>query len=240
MNIAVIIAGGNGQRMRHEIPKQFLNIYDKPVIIYTLLAFQKHPDINEIGVVCIDGWHDILAAYARQYNIDKLKWIVPGGENGQASIRNGVFEAEKRYKQEDILLIHDAIRPMVSHEIISDCIVQCKCYGSAITVTPCNTAVLRKLEQTSVSSQEVVLREELAMTQTPQAFPIGKLAEIHRQALQRGITNSVASCTLMIEMGEEVHFAIGSETNIKLTTPDDLKIFKALLSLNREKEDVPL
>lgn len=229
MNIAVIIAGGSGQRMKQEIPKQFLNVNDKPVIIYTLEAFQKHPDIDEIGVVCIDGWHDILRAYARQYKIDKLTWIVPGGKNGQDSIRNGVFEAESRYGREDILLIHDAIRPMVSHEIISDCIVQCKRHGSAITVTPCNTAVLRK--NNDISSTEVVPRDQLAMTQTPQAFPIGRLADLHRSALERGITNSVASCTLLIEMGEEVHFSIGSETNIKLTTQDDLKIFKALLSL---------
>lgn len=230
MNIAMIIAGGNGQRMKQEIPKQFLNVNDKPVIIYTLEAFQRHPDIDEIGVVCIDGWHDILRAYARQYKIDKLTWIISGGKNGQASIRNGVFEAEKRYKSEDILLIHDAIRPMVSHEIISDCIVQCKQYGSAITVTPCNTAVLHKT--TDIASTEVVPRDRLAMTQTPQAFPIGKLADIHRKALENGVTNSVASCTLMVEMGEEVHFSIGSETNIKLTTPDDLRIFKALLSLD--------
>ena len=229
MNIALIIAGGNGHRMQQEIPKQFLNVNDKPIIVYTLEAFQSHPDIDEIGVVCIDGWHDILRAYARQYKIDKLKWVVPGGENGQDSIRNGVFEAENRYKPEDILLIHDAIRPLVSHEIISDCIVQCKQYGSAITVTPCNTVVLRKTTQ--ATSGEVVPRDQLAITQTPQAFPIGKLANIHRKALERGIVNSIASCTLMIEMGEEVHFSIGAETNIKLTTPDDLKIFKALLSL---------
>lgn len=235
MNIAVIIAGGSGQRMKQEIPKQFLNVNDKPVIIYTLSMFQTHPDIDEIGVVCIDGWHDILAAYARQYKIDKLKWIVPGGDNGQSSIRNGVFEAEKRYRSEDILLIHDAIRPMVSHEIISDCIVQCKRYGSAISVTPCNTAVLRKTDKASSVSQNVVPREQIAMTQTPQAFPVGKLAEIHRQALEKGIINSVATCTLMVEMGQEVHFSIGSETNIKLTTPDDLEIFKALLSLDRQR-----
>jgi len=229
MNVAVIIAGGSGQRMKQEIPKQFLNVNDKPVIIYTLEAFQRHPDIDEIGVVCIDGWHDILRAYARQYKIDKLAWIIPGGKNGQDSIRNGVLEAESRYGREDILLIHDAIRPMVSHEIISDCIVQCKRHGSAITVTPCNTAVLSKT--TDGTSTKVVPRDQLAMTQTPQAFPIGKMADLHRRALEKGITNSVASCTLMIEMGEEVHFSIGAETNIKLTTPDDLKIFKALLSL---------
>lgn len=232
MNIALIIAGGSGQRMKQEIPKQFLNVNDKPVIVYTLEAFQRHPDIDEIGVVCIEGWHDILRAYARQYNITKLTWVVPGGKNGQASIRNGVMEAERRYDRDDILLIHDAIRPLVSHEIISDCIVQCKQHGSAITVTPCNTAVLRKTQDEI--STEVVARDQLAMTQTPQVVPIGKLADIHRRALEKGITNSVATCTLLIEMGEEVHFAIGSETNIKLTTQDDLKIFKALLSLERE------
>jgi 2-C-methyl-D-erythritol 4-phosphate cytidylyltransferase len=231
MNIALIIAGGSGKRMHNEIPKQFLNVNDKPVIIYTLEAFQSHPDIDEIGIVCLDGWHDILRAYTRQYKIDKMKWIVSGGENGQSSIRNGVFEAEKRYEASDILLVHDAIRPMVSHEIISDCIVQCKKYGSAVAVTPCNTVVLRKT--TDATSSEVVLRNQLAITQTPQAFPIGKLADIHRKALEKGITNSVASCTLMIEMGEEVYFSIGSEINIKLTTPDDIKIFRALLSLGK-------
>lgn len=234
MNIALIIAGGNGQRMQQEIPKQFLNVNDKPVIIYTLEAFQSHPDIDSIGVVCLDGWHDILRAYARQYKLSKLEWIVSGGENGQSSIRNGVFEAERRYDGDDIILVHDAIRPMVSHEIISDCIVQCRQYGSAIVVTPCNTVVLRKGD--NQSSGEVVLRDQLAITQTPQAFPIRKLAEAHRRALERGITNSVASCTMMIELGETVHFSIGAETNIKLTTPDDLKIFKALLAIREHGE----
>lgn len=229
MNIAIIIAGGSGQRMKQEIPKQFLNVNDKPIIIYTLEAFQSHPDIDKIGVVCIDGWHDILRAYARQYKISKLDWIISGGENGQSSIRNGVFEAERRYQETDIVLIHDAIRPLVSHEIISDCIVQCQNYGSAIVVTPCNTAVLHRTSQEF--SNKIVPRNELAMTQTPQAFPIKTLADAHRKALSVGITNSVASCTLMIELGEKVHFSIGSETNIKLTTPDDLKIFKALLAL---------
>jgi len=229
MNIALILAGGKGQRMNQEIPKQFLNVNDKPVIIYTLEAFQSHPDIDKIGVVCLDGWHDILRAYSRQYRIDKLDWVISGGENGQSSIRNGVFEAERRYSGNDIILVHDAIRPMVSHEIISDCIVQCKEHGSAIVVTPCNTVVLGRT--TGESSNQVVPRDQLAITQTPQAFPIKRLADAHREALARGITNSIASCTLMIELGETIHFSIGAETNIKLTTSDDLKIFKALLAL---------
>lgn len=232
MNIALIIAGGNGKRMQQEIPKQFLNVNDKPIIVYTMEAFQRHPDIDEIGVVCIEGWHEILKAYGRQYKISKLKWIVAGGENGQDSIRNGVFEAERRYEADDILLIHDAIRPLVSSEIISDCIIQSRVHGSAIVTVPCNTAVLRK-DETLESSHEVVYRNELAMTQTPQAFPIRQIADAHREAVERGITNSVASCTMMIELGKKVHFSIGSETNIKITTQDDLKIFKAILSLDK-------
>jgi len=235
MNVALIIAGGTGARMRQEIPKQFLNVNDKPVVIYTLEAFQSHPDIDKIGVVCVDGWHDILKAYARQYRIDKLDWVVSGGENGQDSIRGGVFEAERRYDGEDIILVHDAIRPMVSHEIISDCIVQCKRFGSAVAVTHCNTVVLRRTA--GETSGEVVPRDQLAITQTPQAFPIKKLANAHRRALERGITNAVASCSMLVELGETVHFAIGAETNIKLTTPDDLKIFKALLALRDMGKD---
>lgn len=235
MNIALIIAGGTGHRMKNEVPKQFLNVNDKPVIIYTLEAFQTHPDIDKIGVVCVDGWHDILKAYARQYRIDKLDWVVSGGENGQASIRSGVFEAEKRYGGDDIILVHDAIRPMVSQEIISDCIVQCREHGSAVVVTPCNTVVLRRT--TGESSKEVVPRDQLAVTQTPQAFPIRKLADAHRRALELGITNAIASCSMMVELGETVHFSIGAETNIKLTTPDDLKIFKALLALRDTGKD---
>lgn len=229
MNIALIIAGGSGQRMKQEIPKQFLNVNDKPVIVYTLEAFQYHPNIDEIGVVCIDGWHQVLQAYAKQYNITKLKWIIGGGDCGQASIRNGINECEARYDKSSTILIHDAIRPMVSQEIISDCIVQCEEHGSAVSVLPCNTVALKKTDESY--SSEVDPRDTIALTQTPQAFPLEKLIWAHKEALNRGITNAVASCSMMIDLGEKVYFSIGSETNIKLTTPEDLKIFKALLAL---------
>ena len=120
-NIALIIAGGVGARMNQDIPKQFINVYDKPVIVYTLEAFQKHPEIDAIEVVCLDGWHDILRAYARQFGIAKLENIVSGGKNGQDSIRNGLYDIYERYNgDDDIVLIHDAIRPMVSEDIITD------------------------------------------------------------------------------------------------------------------------
>ena len=234
MNIALIIAGGSGQRMKQEIPKQFINVNDKPVVIYTLEAFQNHPNIDEIGVVCIEGWMQVLEAYARQYHITKLKWVVPGGGNGQGSIRNGVEECSRRYDESATILVHDAIRPMVSAEIISDCIVQCETHGSAVSVVRCNTVALKKTSDTF--STEVDPRDTIALTQTPQAFPLKKLAWAHREALARGITNAVASCSMMIDLGEKVFFSIGSETNIKLTTPDDLKIFKALLALGKDKE----
>jgi len=234
MNIALIIAGGNGRRMKQEIPKQFLNVNDKPVILYTMEAFQKHPDIDEIVVVCIEGWHEILKAYARQYHIDKFKWVVNGGSIGQESIYNGIMEAKKHYKDDDLILVHDAIRPMVSQEIISDCIIQCRKYGSAISAVPCNTAVLRYEGSKKESSEEVIDRSILAMTQTPQGFPLGKLVWAHEEAARRGITESVASCTLMAELGEKVYFSLGAETNIKLTTPDDIRIFKALLSIGNQ------
>jgi 2-C-methyl-D-erythritol 4-phosphate cytidylyltransferase len=233
MNVALIIAGGSGQRMNQDIPKQFLNVFDRPVIVYTLEAFQKHPDIDAIAVVCLDGWQQILCAYANQFGMNKLKWIAPGGDNGQGSICNGVTELEKHCAGEDIVLIHDAIRPMVSQEIISDCIAQCRLHGSAIVTIPCAEAMLSR--KTSDSADTSVPRESLARTQTPQAFALKKLSWAHREALTRGITTSVATCTLMIELGETVYFSVGSEKNIKITTTDDLEIFKALLTAQKDK-----
>ena len=197
------------------------------------MAFQQHPDIDVIEVVCIDGWQQVLWAYAKQFNISKLKWITTGGDNGQSSIRNGVEELAKHCSDEDMVLIHDAIRPNISQEIISGCIATCRLKGSAITVIPCAEAMLLRQDNDDNSSQEVIPRDSLARTQTPQAFSLGKLKWAHEEALKRGITNSTASCTLMIELGEEVHFCAGSEKNVKITTTDDLEIFKALLSAQK-------
>ena len=231
MNIALIIAGGRGVRMGQEIPKQFLTVNDKPVIAYTLEAFEKHPDIDRIAVVCVEGWETILRAYARQYGIEKLDLVVPGGENGQGSIRNGVYALEAKYGRDPIVVVHDAIRPMVSQDIISGCIATVRERGSAIVCVPCQEAMLETSDQRSTNSSYP--RDRLRRTQTPQGFYLGELADAHREALQRGITNSVASCTLMVELGRTVYFCAGSEKNIKLTTPEDIDIFKALLSIRQ-------
>lgn len=230
-NIGLIIAGGSGNRMHQDIPKQFITVNERPVIVYTLEAFEKHPEIDAIAVVCISGWEQVLLAYAKQFNISKLKYVVPGGLNGQDSIRNGVFELEKHFAPDDLVLIHDAIRPMVSAEIISDNIRVAKQYGNAITVIPCAEAMMQT--QDGVKSSGSYPRDNLKRTQTPQAFRIGDICDLHRRALEAGITNSVASCTLKIEMGEQVYFSSGSEKNIKLTTVEDIDIFKALLAAKR-------
>jgi len=233
MNIALIIAGGSGQRMQQDIPKQFINVYDRPVIIYTLQAFQKHPNIDAIAVVCLNDWEEILKAYAKQFGIEKLKWIFPGGDNGQESLKNGIMGLKEVCNDEDIVLIHDAIRPLVSQEIISENISCCIKNGSAITVIPCAEAML--LTEDRSSATEMIHRDRLARTQTPQAFYLGKLVWAHEEAKKRGITNSIATCTLMIELGEEVHFSTGSEKNLKLTTTDDIEIFKALLNSKKDE-----
>lgn len=232
-NIALIIAGGVGARMNQDIPKQFIHVYDKPVIVYTLEAFQNHPNIDAIEVVCLEGWYDILSAYAKQFGISKLENIVSGGINGQDSIRNGLYDIAKRYSDsDDIVLVHDAIRPMVSADIISDNIQTCRKYGNAITVVPCTAAMLKTNDE--LSSVEQIPRNNLKVTQTPQAFFIGDLKKAHQEALEQGITNSVASCTMYIELGRKLYMSTGSEKNIKLTTVEDIEIFKALLNSQKE------
>jgi len=230
-NVGLLIAGGSGNRMHQDIPKQFITVNERPVIVYTLEAFEQHPEIDAIAVVCIEGWEQVLWAYAKQFNITKLKYVVPGGKNGQDSIRNGVYELEKHFDKDDIVLIHDAIRPMVSAEIISDNIRVAREYGNAITVIPCAEAMMQT--EDGVVSVGSYPRDRLKRTQTPQAFKIGDICDLHRRALEAGITNSVASCTLKIEMGEQVYFSAGSEKNIKLTTVEDIDIFKALLAAKR-------
>lgn len=227
MNIGLIIAGGVGARMLSAIPKQFITVDDKPIVIYTLEAFEKHPEIDVIAVVCIEGWEIILQNYAKEYNITKLKHIAPSGKVGQESIKNGLDELAKYYSNDDIVLIHDAIRPMVSHEIISECISVTKEKGNAIVCIPCQEAMMET--EDGASSTSSYPRDNLKRTQTPQGFKLGNILETHKKAKEMGITNSIASCTLLVETGQKVYFSKGSEKNIKLTTTEDLAIFRALL-----------
>ncbi|QDK70478.1 IspD/TarI family cytidylyltransferase [Lactococcus protaetiae] len=234
MKIALLTAGGVGSRMKQEVPKQFIHVNDKPIIVYSLDAFQKHPEIDAIVVACLDGWENVLMAYARQYNITKLKHIVPAGQSGQESIRNGLLELEKYYDKNDIVLVHDGVRPMLSQDVISDCIVVTEKYGCGIASIPTVEAVL--YSDDAHASREFYDRTKLQRTQTPHGFALGQLLDMHREAAEKGITDTVASCTLAIELGREVYFSMGSEKNLKVTTMDDLDIFKALLLAEEIKQ----
>ncbi len=235
MNIAIIIAGGVGSRMKQEIPKQFINVYDKPILIYTLEGFQKDPLIDAIEVVCIEGWIDVLKAYAKQYNIDKLKWIVKGGNTGQESIRNGVFNLEDKISKDDIVIIHDGIRPMVDEYVLNDVIATAQKYGNGVTSLPYNEQIFVKDDEESTT--KFIPRETLRRVSTPQAYKFDKLLWAYDKAFKEkiGIYGSSYTNTMMVELGERLYFAAGSDKNIKLTTPDDIYLFKALLALKEDK-----
>lgn len=234
MNIAIIIAGGAGKRMGQDIPKQFINVYDKPVLIYTLESFEKHPNIDAIELVCIDGWHDIVRTYAKQFNITKLKWIVSGGATGQESIRNGVYNLEEKCKPDDTIIIHDGIRPLVDGTVLTDVIVKCEQYGNAVTSMPYNEQIF--VVDDEISTTKYIPRETLRKVSTPQAYKFEKLDKAYHEAYEKeiGIYGSAYTNTMMVELGERLYFAAGSDKNIKLTTKDDLELFKAYLKAEKD------
>lgn len=232
MNIALILAGGCGSRTAQDIPKQFMNVYEKPLIIYTLENFEHHPDIDGIAVVCLDGWHEVLRAYARQYNITKLKWIVRGGEDGQESTRKGIEALREVCDPEDVIMVHDAIRPFLTPEVITDAIVKCKQKGSGLSAVRCQETIVRTGD--GISGDEGIGRQEIMRVQTPQAYKYGKALWAYEEAERRGIRGEVYINTLMLRLGERVYFSKGTDKNIKVTMIDDLEIFKALLNMERE------
>ena len=219
MTVAIIIAGGNGNRMGQDIPKQFIHVYDKPVLIYTLENFQRHPQVDIIEVVCIDGWQEMLWAYAKQFNITKLKWVVSGGKTGQESIRNGVFNLEQKCEDDDI----------VEEQVLSDVISKCKKYGNAVSSMPYNEQIFVIDDESSTS--KFIPRETLRRVVTPQAYKFCKLDKAYHEAFEKkiGIFGSHYTNTMMVELGEKLYFAAGSDKNIKLTTKDDLELFKGYL-----------
>jgi len=230
--IAILTAAGKGTRTHQDIPKQFLHVENKPIIIYTLEAFQNHPGVDEICVVILEGWEQILWAYANQFNISKLKYVVQGGATGQESIYNGIAAVKKNHVNDDIIMIHDGNRPMVSSEIITDSLVKQKQYGSAVAAIPCTEVVF--VSKKGDRSDKSIRREELWRTQTPHTYTLGEIWSAHITAKERGITNMAASCSLMEALGKESFFSKGSEKNLKITTVEDIEIFKALLAAKKE------
>lgn len=229
MNVAIIIAGGIGSRMGQEIPKQFINVGEKPVIVYTLEAFQEHPLVDAIEVVCLDGWEQVLRAYARQYKIDKLKWVVKGGASGQESIRNGVYNFEGVLAEDDICIVHDGVRPMLDPEVITDVVRVAKERGNAVTSMPYNEQIFLVDEKDSATTTQYIPRETLRRVSTPQAYRFGLLDSKYHEAFEKGvgIDGSNYTNTMMVQLGVKLNFAAGSDRNIKLTTPENLEFFRA-------------
>ena len=216
MNVAVIIAGGSGQRMGQDIPKQFINVYDKPVLIYTLESFQRNDLIDAIEVVCIDGWHNVLWAYAKQFNITKVKWVISGGNSAQESIRNGVYNLKDVCSADDNIIIHDGIRPLVDDEVLEDVIAKCNEFGNGVTSLPYNEQIF--VIDDEASTTKYIPRETLRRVSTPQAYKFDKLVWAYEKAFAEeiGIYGSSYTNTMMVELGERLYFAKGSDKNIKL------------------------
>lgn len=225
MNVAVIIAGGSGRRTGQDIPKQFLTVNDKPIIIYTLENFESNKLIDDIIVVCIEGWEHILEAYAKQFGITKLKKIVKSGDSAQQSIFNGVEEAYKTYGKDACVIIHDGIRPLVDESVLDDVIETCEKYGNGVTSMPYNEQIF--VVKDEISTEKYIPRETLRRVSTPQAYKLGKLYDCYLKAKSEGIGfgGSSYANTMMADLGETLYFAKGSDKNIKLTTKDDLRIF---------------
>lgn len=236
MNCAIIIAGGSGNRMGQDIPKQFINVYDKPVLIYTLEGFQRHPMIDAIEVVCIEGWESIVQAYANQFNITKLRWIVKGGNSAQESIRNGVFNLEGHLSPDDTVIIHDGIRPVIDDSVLTDVIEVAHQYGNAVTSLPYNEQIFVVSTDDAETTTQFIPRETLRRVSTPQAYTFSLLNEKYHEAFEKGIGiyGSHYANTMMVELGVRLHFAKGSDKNIKLTTKDDLEIFKGYLTKEKD------
>lgn len=236
MNIALLTAAGSGARMGQDIPKQFMTIEDCPVIIYTMLPFQKHPDVDAIAVVCLNGWEKSLQAYANQYGITKLRYIFPGGETNQESIHNGIVGLKNSgFSDEDIILIQDGVRPLVSPEIITNNIKVCQQYGYAITGLKCKEVIMEYKPDTETLDYLPIPREKLIRTQTPHTYKLGIILEIHKKAESQGL-DMAASCELTARLGiDDQHLVIGTEKNgLKLTNVEDIELFKALKHVSKD------
>lgn len=236
MVCALLTAGGTGTRMGQDIPKQFMTIDECPVIIYTMQAFQKHPQIDVIAVVCLEGWDVILNAYAHQYGITKLKYIYPGGDTNFQSICNGLQGLKSNgATDEDIVLIHDGVRPLVSSEIITNSIAVCRQYGYAVTGQFCKEVIMEFNAEENAVEYMPIPRERLIRTQTPHTYKLGLILEAQKEAIKRGVVNTAASCQLVAQIGiNSQHLVLGSEKNgLKLTNVEDIELFKALKHISK-------
>ena len=236
MNIGVIFAGGSGRRMNTKSrPKQFLEYNGKPIIVYTLELFDNHPMIDGIVVVCIEDWIPFLEKQLKKFEINKVVKIVKGGNSGQESIYNGLLAAEEYTKDvsDTVVLIHDGVRPLITEETITDNINTVKEKGNCITCIPATETFIVKQEDGSL---EIPTRDNSLIARAPQSFYLSDIIGAHRQAQKEGRTDFIDSCTMMSYYGHKMNTIIGPMENIKITTPTDYFIFKAMVEVHENQQ----
>ena len=224
MVVALVTAGGVGKRFGGAIPKQFLSIDDKPILVYTLEKFQKNDKIDSIIVACLDGWQGYLIELKEKYSISKLKWLAVNGDTQPASISNCVDVLEDKISDDDIVLIHAGNRPLVSDYIIDNSIETCRKCGNCVTAIKCPEVLV------DVVNETIIERNNVLRIQTPQTFKYGDLKKFYKQLCN--FDNVATTCDLAIRLGEKINYIDGSSTNIKITYKDDIIIFKALFMEN--------
>ena len=233
-NIAVIFAGGSGKRMNTKArPKQFLELHGKPIIIYTLELFDRHPMIDHIVVACIEPWIPCLKDLLRRFEIRKVIEIVPGGETGQDSIYNGLEAAACHCNGESVVLIHDGVRPLIEEKTITDNIECVRQNGSCITCVPATETLVVKTDEQNLHIPE---RSSSFIARAPQSFILADILEAHRQARTEGRHDFIDSCTLMNHYGHRLHTIIGPTENIKITTPTDFFMFRAIVDVRENSQ----
>jgi 2-C-methyl-D-erythritol 4-phosphate cytidylyltransferase len=226
MNAALIFAGGTGQRMNTRAkPKQFLELHGKPVILYTMKHFELHPETDEIVVVCLADWIDELTRLLRQYGIEKVSRVIPGGDGGDRSIHNGLAALEGVCKDDDIVLIHDGVRPLISGELISENIAKAKAFGAVVTVEQATESIVRLGDDDTIVS--VPPRAEMYAAKAPQTFRYGLIWDLYRRARRDGV-RTIDSAHLCDVFGVPMHTVLSTPNNIKITAPADYYIFRAL------------
>ena len=226
MTTALIFAGGTGLRMNTLAkPKQFLELHGKPVIIYTLEHFEAHPEVNNIVVVCLESWIPEFRHLLKQYAIEKVSQVLPGGDGGDRSVYHGLNALNGICSPDDIVLIHDGVRPLINSELITANISHAKQYGNAITVEPVTESVVRLGNDNRII--DVPPRAEMFFAKAPQTFKYGIIRELYKRAHEDNV-RSIDSAHLCSMYGVEMYTVKSSPNNMKITAPTDYYIFRAL------------